>query len=84
MEDKAFIVKITNSENIDKILRNEVFSHIDIYNFENEIHIGDLVFIYFGGDRSVITWEQGLAGYGKIVKTPYDKGYDVKNLETLR
>lgn len=71
----AYLAKITNKENVDKILAGQRFTHSDVYNFEFDIQENDSIFLVFSGDRSQITWEQGLAGYGRIIRAPYDKGY---------
>jgi len=76
---KVFLAKITNRENVDATLNKLLFIHQDIYNFESEININDHIFIYFSGDKSKIDWEQGLVGYGKISKAPFDKGYSPGN-----
>ena len=72
---KVFITKITNEENVNKIKALKEFTHLDIYNFKDEIEVGSDVFFVFGGDKSRINWKQGLAGFGKVVKAPYDLGY---------
>ena len=72
---KVFITKITNEENVNKIKAWKEFTHLDIYNFKDEIEVGSDVFFVFGGDKSRINWKQGLAGFGKVVKAPYDLGY---------
>lgn len=72
---KVFITKITNEENVNKIKALKEFTHLDIYNFKDEIEVGSDVFFVFGGDKSRINWRQGLAGFGKVVKAPYDLGY---------
>ena len=72
---KVFIAKITNEENVNKINSLKEFTHLDIYNFKDEIEVGSDVFFVFGGDKSRINWKQGLAGFGKVVKAPYDLGY---------
>lgn len=76
---KVFIAKITNEENVNKINSLENFTHLDIYNFKDEIEVGSDVFFVFGGDKSQITWMQGLAGFGKVIKAPYDLGYSTNN-----
>jgi hypothetical protein len=73
---QVFLAKITNKENVEKIRNNQKFVHKDIYNFASELQIGDYVFLVFSGDRSQITWEQGLIGFGKISRAPFDLGYD--------
>lgn len=76
---KVFIAKITNEENVNKINTLKEFTHLDIYNFKDEIEVGSDIFFVFGGDRSQITWKQGLAGFGKVIKAPYDLGYSSSN-----
>ena len=76
---KVFIAKITNEENVNKINSLKEFTHLDIYNFKDEIEVGADIFFVFGGDRSQITWKQGLAGFGKVTKAPYDLGYSSSN-----
>ncbi len=73
---KVFIVKISAESIIRKIQNNETFIHDAISNFKTEIAVNDPVFIYFGGDKSLITWDQGLKAFGKISRSPYDEGYD--------
>lgn len=46
---KVFIVKITNQENVNNVLNKNVLTHLDIYNFKDEINVGDDVFFVFGG-----------------------------------
>lgn len=75
----VFLVKITNLNNVNKINSNKLFVHEDIYNFESEINVDAYVFFVYGGDKSQISWEQGLIGFGKVVKAPYDKGYSSTN-----
>ena len=53
---KVFIAKITNEENVNKINTLKEFTHLDIYNFKDEIEVGSDIFFVFGGDRSQITW----------------------------
>lgn len=74
----AFIIKISNQKNVDAILNKQQFTHDGIYNFKDEIMKGDVVFLYLGGDKSKISWSQGLVGYGIISEPPYDVGYDGK------
>lgn len=76
---KVYIAKITNRENVDAILSRKNFTHPGVYNFESEIREGDHIFLVLSGDRSQISWEQGLIGYGKIAKRPYEKGYSTEN-----
>ena len=76
---KVFIIKVSNEAVINTILKFTPFIHDGIYLFENEIEVGTPVFIYFGGDKSQITWEQGLKACGIITKAPFDKGYNKKN-----
>ncbi|NJC88151.1 MAG: DUF3578 domain-containing protein [Desulfuromonas sp.] len=76
---KAFLVKITNRDNVDATLQGREFVHKDIYNFESEISKGDHVFIYLSGDKSRIDWDQGLVAYGVVNVAPYDKGYSREN-----
>lgn len=73
---QVFLVKITNKENVDKINKYEAFTHEGIYTFKDGIKTDSFVFIFFGGDKAHISWEQGLVGFGKITKEPYDVGYD--------
>ncbi len=73
---KIYIVKITNESLINGILKLDNFIHDGIYNFGTEIEKDDPVFIYFGGDKGQITWDQGLRAVGKIVKPPFDIGYE--------
>ena len=49
---------------------------------ENELKIGEKVFIQLGGDK--VTWEKGLIGLAQITSEPFDKGYDEKNARNLR
>jgi hypothetical protein len=70
-----FLIKITNRFNVDLILSSNAFVHQDIYNFKDEIKLGDLVFFVFSGDKTEIDWQQGLIGYGNIIMEPYDEGY---------
>ncbi len=76
---EVFLVKITNRENVDKILVSEEFTHKGIYNFESEIKENSPVFIVFSGDKAHIDWEQGVIGFGHVTKAPYEKGYDPSN-----
>jgi 5-methylcytosine-specific restriction enzyme B len=72
----TFIVKISSEETVKQIFKKEVFIHSQITDFESSLNKGSLVFIYLGGDKSKITWSQGLLGVGEIFREPYDKGYD--------
>lgn len=72
----VFLAKITNRENVDKILIKKEFTHYDIYNFEAELKINSPVFFVLSGDKSKIDWAQGVIGFGRITKEPYDKGYN--------
>ncbi|MFC2040734.1 McrB family protein [Chloroflexota bacterium] len=47
-----------------------------IYQYEYELTSGDLVFFYLGGEQAAITWTQGLRAVGRVLRPPYDKGYD--------
>lgn len=73
---RAYIIKIANREGVGAVERKERFTHKDIYNFGGDIQDGDPVFIYLGGDRSRISWDQGLRAVGRVVAAPYDQGYD--------
>lgn len=42
---KVFITKITNEENVNKIKALKEFTHLDIYNFKDEIEVGSDVFL---------------------------------------
>jgi len=71
----VYIVKLSSLENVQSV-RNEVeFVHEGIYNFADGLFPGSPVFIYFGGDKAQITWDQGLAAVGWVTQAPYDKGY---------
>lgn len=72
----AYVIKVSDDENIRKAASLQPFTHAGIYLFEDEISVDDPVFIYFGGDKAQVSWATGLAGLGKILKKPYDKGYD--------
>lgn len=76
---KVFIAKITNAENVKKILNLEEFTHLDIYNFRDEVKVGNDIFFVFGGDKTQISWEQGVIGFGKVTQAPYDFGYNSQN-----
>lgn len=73
---KIYIVKIASQSVVDEILQGNEFTHDGIYNFENDLNIGDPVIIYFGGDKATIAWDQGIRAIGKVTATPFDKGYD--------
>tara|TARA_Y100000588_G_scaffold189415_1_gene203350 strand:+ start:11169 stop:13070 length:1902 start_codon:yes stop_codon:yes gene_type:complete len=73
---RIYLIKVNNAEVVRRTVDSERFTHDGIYNFEQDIEVGDAVFIYLGGDRSLIDWSQGIRGVGKVVATPYDKGYD--------
>ncbi len=75
----VFLAKITNVTNVQKIDECQIFTHEDIYNFESDLVLDSFVFFVYGGDKSQITWEQGLVGFGKVVKAPYAKGYSSTN-----
>lgn len=81
---QVFLVKITDPENIGKVYSKDIFTHEGIATLEKDIVIGAPVFLYFGGDKKRISWEQGLVGVGKIIKTPYEKGYDAKKPKNFR
>ena len=80
----VFLIKITNRDNVDNILSKRHFIHQDIYNFEKEIKEQDYVFFVFSGDKSKIDWPQGLAGFGQIVRAPFDKGYNKEKQRYFR
>ena len=47
---KVFIAKITNEENVNKINSLKEFTHLDIYNFKDEIEVGaDIFFCFWRG-----------------------------------
>lgn len=71
-----FIVKITTKENVDKIINKQPFTHQGIYLFKDSLVDGAEVAIVFGGDKAQISWKQGLIGIGKVIKCPYDQGYE--------
>ena len=73
---KVYIVKITSQYVVEEIIKQKEFVHDGIYNFEEQLQVGDPVIIYFGGDKAQISWEQGIRGVGRVTATPYDKGYD--------
>ena len=47
--------------------------------FRNELREEDLFFLVLGGDRK--PWTNGLYAIGKIVKAPYDYGYEKNNFK---
>ncbi len=73
---KIYLVKINDEAIVEQIVQGNEFVHDGISNFEKEIQVGDPVFIYFGGDKSKISWKQGIKGVGKVTASPFDKGYD--------
>ena len=81
---KIFLIKVNNKEVVESIVSSRDFIHDDIYNFEDEITEKDIVFIYFGGDKSQITWEQGLRAVGEVIRKPFDKGYDINKPRYFR
>lgn len=70
--------KLSNESSVDFVKKVEEKSTnivIDqIYFFVDEIKIGDIVFINFGGDK--VKWEKGLKGIARVSKEPYDIGYE--------
>ncbi len=81
---QTFLVKVTKEENIKLVLAQQTFVQQDIYNFEDEIHDGDLVFIYFGGDSAQVTWDIGLRAIGRVARGPHDKGYSTEKPRYFR
>lgn len=81
---RIYIVKITSQKIVEQILAGNDFVHDGIYNFENEIKLDDGVFIYLGGDKSQINWEQGIRAFGQVIKKPYDKGYDINKSRNFK
>ncbi|MBF0595385.1 MAG: hypothetical protein HQL22_10535 [Candidatus Omnitrophica bacterium] len=76
---RVYLIKVTSQENVNRVIARQNFIHDDIYNFETEIQVHDLVFLYFGGDSAQVSWPIGLRGIGKIVRGPYDQGYNANN-----
>jgi hypothetical protein len=72
-----YLIKVNSAEVVEQVIDGDRFTHDGIYNFANDIETGDPVFIYLGGDKAQITWDQGIRGVGRIAASPYDKGYDV-------
>jgi hypothetical protein len=81
---KIYIVKITSQYVVDEIINLNEFVHDGIYNFEEQLQIGDPVIIYFGGDKAQISWDQGIRGLGRITATPYNKGYDPQKAKNFK
>ena len=78
-----FSIRTKDKETVDKILNREkniVISGINI--LKDDIKLNDSVFIVLGGDKP--SWETGLIGLGKIVKLPYDRGYDPRKKKNFR
>ena len=73
-----YIIKVSNSATVGLIKTGKTFIHDGINILEDKIKLGELVFIYLGGDKKKISWEQGIKAVGVIKRTPFEKGYDEK------
>ena len=73
---RVYVAKISEPSAVQSTLELSEFTHDRIYNFEQDIVVGDPVFIYLGGDRTQVGWTSGLRAVGKITREPFDKGYD--------
>jgi 5-methylcytosine-specific restriction endonuclease McrBC GTP-binding regulatory subunit McrB len=73
---RIYLIKVKDKSVVEQILNKQEFIHSGIYNFGKDINIDDLVFIYLGGDKALISWEQGIRALGRITAVPYDLGYD--------
>lgn len=75
---KFFGFKISNpaaKDLVDDVKLGKDSIVIDQLNqLEDELKIGNFVFITLGGDK--VSWEKGLIGLASITKSPFDKGYD--------
>lgn len=81
--DLFFSIRTKDKETVDKILNNEKNITISGLNIlKDDIQLDDSVFIVLGGDKPA--WETGLIGLGKIVKLPYDLGYDPNKKKNFR
>lgn len=84
LHDDYYSIKTKSPETIKKIINQETNIEIDGLNiFEDQLKVKQIVFIVFGGDtsKSYVTWKPGLAGVGRIVEGPYDKGYRGRNFK---
>ncbi|GED59944.1 AAA family ATPase [Brevibacillus formosus] len=78
-EGKPFYsIKTKVKEQVEAILQRQSNIELDGLNwFKDELKIGQLVFIVFGGDKP--SWDTGLIGIGAIAQGPYDVGYEKNN-----
>ena len=69
---KYFIINIRHQDLVDKINNLEEFEFQGISWYVTEIKLGDRVYFHFGGDKAQISWDTGIAGFGEIVRSPFD------------
>jgi MoxR-like ATPase len=82
-EEVFFGIKTKEKAIVEKILKKEQNITISGLNIlKDDIQLSDYVFVVFGGDKPA--WETGLIGLGKIIKTPYDTGYDPKKAKNFK
>lgn len=73
----TFIVRITEPEVRQQILKQQDFDLGGLNRFKERIVSDDLVFIYLGGDTGKVDWEPGFWGFGKVTRAPFN--FDDKN-----
>lgn len=77
-EKTYFSIKTKDEKTVKAILSKNSNIEFDGLNIlQDSLHVGQLVFIVFGGDKPA--WDTGLVGMGVISEEPYDVGYTGKN-----
>lgn len=76
-----FALKISDPGSVDLVNKikagSDNFVVQQLNQLENELKVGEKVFIQLGGDK--VSWDKGLIGLAQIIRSPFDKGYDSKN-----
>jgi len=77
IEDHIFTIKTKDPTNVADIQKGSSCVSISGLNvLKDFIKLGDLVFVVLGGDNP--PWQTGLVALAKIVREPYDEGYNAK------
>lgn len=74
---KVFYALRTKDEKTIESIKSDkdVVTISELYNFIDEIKVGDLIAIVYGGEKSKVSWETGLAAIGAVASEPKDIGY---------
>lgn len=82
--NKNFIsMRCNHSDMVHTILKNEnnIITIGEIYTLKRNLIPGKVIFLTLGGDKgkAEVNWEPGFIGICKIIRGPYDPGYNREN-----